>query len=102
MNLCRSNQRPVSSSGEQTSKIQQAACSAESWLGSTSVAARQENRSHKSKLKKPHRHLTMAVHSLHIFDRRGKTLFTKRYSKAKLRPEEDDEFLSEQRKLVFE
>ena len=43
----------------------------------------------------------MAVHSLHIFDRRGKTLFTKRFSKAKMRPEEDEEFLSEQRKLVF-
>eukprot|EP00529_Nitzschia_sp_RCC80_P032513 CAMPEP_0113455888 /NCGR_PEP_ID=MMETSP0014_2-20120614/8604_1 /TAXON_ID=2857 /ORGANISM="Nitzschia sp." /LENGTH=236 /DNA_ID=CAMNT_0000347325 /DNA_START=36 /DNA_END=746 /DNA_ORIENTATION=- /assembly_acc=CAM_ASM_000159 len=49
----------------------------------------------------------MTVHSFHIFDRRGKTLFTKRYVKT---PgggsddnvdEYDNEQLSEQRKLVF-
>lgn len=42
----------------------------------------------------------MAVHSIHIFDRRGKTLFTKQYAKSK-GPQEDEEYLSEQRKLVF-
>jgi hypothetical protein len=44
--------------------------------------------------------LIMAVHSIHIFDRRGKTLFTKRYAKSQ-GPAEDAEQLSEQRKLVF-
>jgi hypothetical protein len=43
----------------------------------------------------------MPVHSLHIFDRKGKTLFTKRYIKTSQPPEQDDEFLAEQRKLVF-
>jgi hypothetical protein len=50
----------------------------------------------------------MTVHSFHIFDRRGKTLFTKRYSTAAKAPQaqpqddiDEDEFLSEQRKLVF-
>lgn len=45
----------------------------------------------------------MPVHSLHVFDRKGKTLFTKRYAKKdKDEPgEEDEEQLSEQRKLVF-
>jgi len=53
----------------------------------------------------------MAVHSLHIFDRKGKTLFSKTYSKAaaigqqQLRqtsqgPAEEDP-VDEQRKLVF-
>ena len=42
----------------------------------------------------------MAVHSLHIFDRKGKTLFTKRYATAAAE-NEDPEQLSEQRKLVF-
>ena len=45
---------------------------------------------------------TMGVHSLHIFDRTGKTLFTKRYAKADVaNPTEEPEQLSEQRKLVF-
>ena len=44
----------------------------------------------------------MAVHSLHIFDRTGKTLFTKRYAKPDIaNPTEEPEQLSEQRKLVF-
>lgn len=49
----------------------------------------------------------MAVHSFHIFDRRGKTLFTKRYvrpaSDAGVGGDDDmtNERLSEQRKLVF-
>lgn len=45
----------------------------------------------------------MAVHSLHIFDRKGKTLFTKRYATATTATAENDdpEQLSEQRKLVF-
>ena len=49
----------------------------------------------------------MTVHSFHIFDRKGKTLFTKRYAKAPggKKSEEDllaeKEQLSEQRKLVF-
>ena len=53
----------------------------------------------------------MTVHSFHIFDRKGKTLFTKRYvpkrsssSFAELNLEEskeEEEQLSEQRKLVF-
>jgi trafficking protein particle complex subunit 1 len=41
----------------------------------------------------------MTVHSFHIFDRRGKTLFTKRYIKGS--GNEDLEQLSEQRKLIF-
>jgi hypothetical protein len=41
----------------------------------------------------------MTVHSFHIFDRKGKTLFTKRYIKSST--PEDEEQLSEQRKLVF-
>ena len=40
----------------------------------------------------------MAVHTIHIFDRKGKTLFTKRYYP---NSENDEEQLSEQRKLVF-
>lgn len=53
----------------------------------------------------------MAVHSFHIFDRKGKTLYTKRYSKKKNTTttsthkdetsEEDTELISEQRKLIF-
>jgi len=44
----------------------------------------------------------MAVHSIHVFDRKGKTLFTKRYAKPDVNnPTEDPELLSEQRKLVF-
>lgn len=42
----------------------------------------------------------MGVHSIHVFDRRGKTLFTKRYAKSQ-GPVEDAEQLAEQRKLVF-
>jgi len=41
----------------------------------------------------------MTVHSFHIFDRKGKTLFTKRYVKSS--GTEDEEQLSEQRKLIF-
>lgn len=44
----------------------------------------------------------MAVHSLHIFDRNGRTLYTKRYAAATTSAENDDpEQLSDQRKLVF-
>jgi hypothetical protein len=44
----------------------------------------------------------MTVHSFHIFDRKGKTLFTKRYVKSNdERDDLDNEQLSEQRKLVF-
>lgn len=43
----------------------------------------------------------MTVHALHIFDRKGKTLFTKRYSSTKQQPVQDAEQLSEQRKLIF-
>jgi trafficking protein particle complex subunit 1 len=45
----------------------------------------------------------MGVHSLHIFDRKGKTLFTKRYVKndPAANNNVDEEQLSEQRKLVF-
>jgi len=44
----------------------------------------------------------MTVHAFHIFDRKGKTLFTKRYSSAvKNQPVQDVELLSEQRKLIF-
>jgi hypothetical protein len=42
----------------------------------------------------------MTVHSFHIFDRKGKTLFTKRYIKGGSTTD-DEEQLSEQRKLVF-
>lgn len=45
----------------------------------------------------------MTVHSFHVFDRRGKTLFTKNYTKkgqTEITPEEEEQ-LSEQRKLVF-
>lgn len=41
----------------------------------------------------------MTVHSFHIFDRKGKTLFTKRYIKST--GAEDEDQLSEQRKLIF-
>lgn len=41
----------------------------------------------------------MTVNSFHIFDRKGKTLFTKRYIKGS--GIEDAEHLSEQRKLIF-
>lgn len=44
---------------------------------------------------------TMTVFSLHIFDRKGKTLFTKRYSAAKQQVPRDPEEISEQRKLIF-
>jgi len=43
----------------------------------------------------------MTVHALHIFDRKGKTLFTKRYSSAKQQQNQDAEQLAEQRKLIF-
>jgi trafficking protein particle complex subunit 1 len=47
----------------------------------------------------------MTVHSIHIFDRKGKTLFTKRYVKDSqntgAESPEDIEQLAEQRKLVF-
>lgn len=46
----------------------------------------------------------MAVHTIHIFDRKGKTLFTKRYYPSGSTENEtnnDSEQLSEQRKLVF-
>lgn len=50
----------------------------------------------------------MTVHSFYIFDRKGKTLFTKRYGKAASASsggnkanEEEEEKLSEQRKLIF-
>jgi hypothetical protein len=43
----------------------------------------------------------MTVHSFHVFDRKGKTLFTKRYIKSTTGTPDDDEQLSEQRKLVF-
>jgi hypothetical protein len=53
----------------------------------------------------------MAVHSIHIFDRKGTTLFTKSYSKAAAKQElhlqetsvsePDINPLDEQRKLVF-
>lgn len=41
----------------------------------------------------------MTVHSLHIFDRKGKTLFTKRYVRENAKV--DLEQQAEQRKLVF-
>ena len=44
----------------------------------------------------------MPVHSLHIFDRKGKTLFTKRFAKDDpAAPPVDTALLAEQRKLVF-
>ena len=51
----------------------------------------------------------MTVHSFHIFDRRGKTLYTKRYSDAVIQQQQrkgqnsaqEEEMLSEQRKLIF-
>lgn len=52
----------------------------------------------------------MGIHSFHVFDRRGTTLFTKRYVKSPTTPKkektqeeisEEQEQLSEQRKLVF-
>ena len=47
--------------------------------------------------------IIMTVHSFHIFDRKGKTLFTKRYIKdlATDPADDSDEQLSEQRKLIF-
>jgi len=42
----------------------------------------------------------MPVHSLHIFDRKGKTLYTKRFVKDTAE-EPTDDLLAEQRKLVF-
>ena len=46
---------------------------------------------------------TMTVHSIHIFDRRGKTVFTKRYMSKQPheKKEDDEEELEEQRKLIF-
>lgn len=45
----------------------------------------------------------MPVHSLHIFDRKGKTLFTKKYVKVNRGEEQQlsESELAEQRKLVF-
>jgi trafficking protein particle complex subunit 1 len=46
----------------------------------------------------------MAVHTIHVFDRKGKTLFTKRYypiTTTNEQQQQDEEQLSEQRKLVF-
>ena len=43
----------------------------------------------------------MVVHSFHIFDRKGKTLFTKSYTTSKSQLHQDAEQLSEQRKLIF-
>jgi trafficking protein particle complex subunit 1 len=43
----------------------------------------------------------MTVHSFHVFDRKGKTLFTKRYSKIAYAAGIDEEHLAEQRKLIF-
>jgi hypothetical protein len=44
----------------------------------------------------------MGVYAMHIFDRKGKTLFTKRYAKVSgAAAQTDEEQLSEQRKLVF-
>lgn len=42
----------------------------------------------------------MTLHAIHIFDRKGKTLFTKRYT-ATAKPPLDTESASEQRKLIF-
>jgi len=43
----------------------------------------------------------MGVHSFLIFDRKGKTLFAKRYGKAEAESISDEAALEEQRKLVF-
>jgi archaeosine-15-forming tRNA-guanine transglycosylase len=43
----------------------------------------------------------MGIHSFLIFDRKGKTLFAKRYAKADPDAVTDEEQLEEQRKLVF-
>ncbi|KAL3815442.1 hypothetical protein ACHAXA_009187, partial [Cyclostephanos tholiformis] len=43
----------------------------------------------------------MTVHAIHIFDRKGKTLFTKRYTTTKQQLMQDAEQVSEQRKLIF-
>ena len=43
----------------------------------------------------------MTVHAIHIFDRKGKTLFTKRYTATKQQLMQDAEQVSEQRKLIF-
>jgi hypothetical protein len=45
----------------------------------------------------------MTVHAIHIFDRKGKTLFTKRYTPAAAgnKSSQDAEQLAEQRKLIF-
>lgn len=47
----------------------------------------------------------MTVHSLHIFDRRGKTLFTKNYSpisqQIPANVDDEEEYLAEKRKLIF-
>ena len=40
----------------------------------------------------------MGIHSIHVFDRKGKTLFTKRYTEDDA---PDEEHAAEQRKLVF-
>ena len=44
---------------------------------------------------------TMTVFAIHIFDRKGKTLFTKSYTSTKQQLMRDAEELSEQRKLIF-
>ena len=43
----------------------------------------------------------MTVHAIHIFDRKGKTLFTKRYTTTKQQLMQDAEQMSEHRKLIF-
>mmetsp|Transcript_25238 Transcript_25238/g.39634 ORF Transcript_25238/g.39634 Transcript_25238/m.39634 type:complete len:184 (+) Transcript_25238:100-651(+) len=43
----------------------------------------------------------MTVHAIHIFDRKGKTLFTKRYTGKKQTAAQDAELVAEQRKLIF-
>jgi len=44
----------------------------------------------------------MPVHSLHVFDRKGRTLYTKRYARLEAGERQPDEAdLAEQRKLVF-
>lgn len=43
----------------------------------------------------------MTVFAIHIFDRKGKTLFTKSYTSTKQQLMRDAEELSEQRKLIF-
>ena len=44
---------------------------------------------------------TMTLHAIKIFDRKGKTLFTKRYTASTTKPPLDAESASEQRKLIF-